>query len=97
MARIIGLRKGDNGTDVAPEPNDGIEHSPYPQILICEPTGDVSNASKQKLWAVRCPETVRRLSNNTVALIHYLSFPVQPPQKCSVPTTPDSKQLLNRR
>ncbi|MDX2349939.1 MAG: heme-binding beta-barrel domain-containing protein [Porticoccus sp.] len=66
LASIIGVWKGGNGTDVAPEPNDGIEHNPYSEVLTCEPAGDVFNASKQKLWAVRYHQTARRLSDNTV-------------------------------
>jgi len=57
LARIIGVWKGDNGTDVLPVPNDGIKHNPYSEILTREPAGDVSNASKQKLWAVRYHQT----------------------------------------
>jgi hypothetical protein len=51
---------------VAPELNDGIEHNPYSEVLTCEPAGDVFNPSKQKLSAVRCHQTARRISDNTV-------------------------------
>ncbi|MEH6469294.1 MAG: heme-binding beta-barrel domain-containing protein [Porticoccus sp.] len=66
LAAIIGVWKGDSGTDVAPEPDVGTEQIPYAETLTCEAIGDVTNAKKQHLWVVRYHQVVRRKADNEV-------------------------------
>lgn len=60
---LIGTWKGDRGLDIAPEP-DGVEESPYYEIITFEGAGDLSNAEKQKLLIVRYHQEVFRKSND---------------------------------
>ena len=65
LAALIGVWKGDKGTDVAPTP-DNSEHIPYHETLTIEAAGDVTNAKKQHLWVVRYHQVVQRKSDNEV-------------------------------
>ncbi|MEP5762959.1 MAG: heme-binding beta-barrel domain-containing protein [Halieaceae bacterium] len=60
---LIGTWKGDDGMDVAPEP-DGEEHSPFYEVITIEPAGDVDNAEEQELMILRYHQAVFRKSND---------------------------------
>ena len=66
---LIGTWKGDKGMDVAPEKPEATgksipkEESPYYEVLVFEPVGDVTNAEEQKLVALRYPQSILRKSN----------------------------------
>jgi hypothetical protein len=60
---LIGTWRGDDGMDVSPEP-DGKEVNPYYEVITFYEAGDVSNAEKQNLVAVRYHEEVKRKSND---------------------------------
>lgn len=63
LADLLGNWKGDKGMDVSPEP-DGQEENPYFEELIFEPVGDVTNAERQNLVAIRYLQVVYRKSDN---------------------------------
>jgi len=65
LACLIGVWRGSEGMDVAPEPDDD-EHNPYFEILTFEAAGDVTNAESQTLSAVRYHQSVSRKSNGEV-------------------------------
>lgn len=65
LACLIGSWAGDEGMDVAPEPDDD-EHNPYYETLIFEAAGDVTNAEEQTLAVVRYHQQVKRKSNDKV-------------------------------
>ena len=45
LSYLLGSWEGDNGMDVAPEPDD-TEHNPYFETLMFEPSGDVTNGEQ---------------------------------------------------
>jgi len=63
IIQLLGCWKGDQGTDIAPEP-DGEEHNPYYETITYEDIGDLSNAEEQKLAAVYYRQIVKRKSND---------------------------------
>jgi hypothetical protein len=63
LTGLLGTWKGDKGRDVAPEP-DGSEENPYYETLTFEPVGEVTNAERQKLVAIRYLQIVYRKSND---------------------------------
>ena len=65
LAALIGVWKGDKGSDVAPTP-DNSEHIPYHETLTIEAVGDVTNAKKQHLWVIRQHQVAQRKSDNEV-------------------------------
>lgn len=65
LAVLIGEWEGEQGMDIAPEP-DGVEKNPYYETVIYTPVGDVENAQQQILWALRYYNVVTRKSNNEV-------------------------------
>lgn len=65
LADLIGVWKGDNGLDIAPEP-DGPENNPYYETLTLTGIGDVTNANYQKLAVVHYRQIVQRKSNDEV-------------------------------
>lgn len=65
LQRLIGTWSGDQGLDVAPEP-DGKEQNPYYETIVFEGIGEVTNAESQTLAAVRYHQEVRRKSNDEV-------------------------------
>jgi hypothetical protein len=65
LACLVGVWKGGDGMDVAPEPDDD-EHNPYYETLVFEAAGDVTNAEEQVLSVVRYHQEVRRKSNDKV-------------------------------
>ncbi len=65
LTPLIGQWRGDSGMDIAPEP-DGPEHSPYYETLLFEAIGDLDNAARQDLVALRYHQVVRRKSNDEV-------------------------------
>ncbi len=65
LAGLIGVWRGDQGDDVAPEP-DGVERNPFYETITFEAAGDVTNAESQTLAIVRYHQEVRRKSNDKV-------------------------------
>ena len=65
LACLVGTWKGDKGMDVAPEP-DGKEENPFYETILFEAIGDVKNAEKQVLTALRYHQVVSRKSNKQV-------------------------------
>jgi len=65
LREVLGTWSGDQGTDIAPEP-DGDENNPYYETITYEDIGDVTNAEVQKLAAVHYRQVVRRKSNGKV-------------------------------
>ncbi len=61
LAALVGTWTGDNGTDVAPEP-DGEETTPYFETITIEEVGDVTNAEKQTLAVLSYHQVVSRKS-----------------------------------
>ncbi|MBI2362757.1 MAG: FABP family protein [Elusimicrobia bacterium] len=65
LAALAGTWKGDKGRDVAPDPG-GKEENPYYETLVFEKVGDVRNAEKQVLVALRYRQVVSRKSDDKV-------------------------------
>ncbi len=65
LAQLIGTWKGNQGTDIAPEPN-GEENNPYFETITYEAIGDVSNAEAQTLAVLHYTQIVSRKENNEV-------------------------------
>ena len=65
LAVLIGTWKGNEGMDVAPEPDDD-ERNPYYEVITFEPASDVTNAEEEVLAAVRYHQEVRRKSTGLV-------------------------------
>ena len=68
LTDLIGTFKGDNGTDIAPDP-DGTEENPFSEIIIFTQVGDVTNAEEQTLAVVHYVLNVTRTTDNSV--IHH--------------------------
>ena len=65
LKEFIGTWTGDQGVDIAPEP-DGVENNPYYETITYEDIGDLSNAEEQTLAALYYRQVVRRKSNDEV-------------------------------
>ena len=65
LALLVGEWHGHDGMDIAPEP-DGSEQNPFYESIVFEAIGDVTNAERQTLAAVRYQQVVRRKSNDEV-------------------------------
>ena len=65
LAALVGLWEGDQGMDIAPEP-DGTEKNPFFETILFEAVGTVTNAERQTLAAVRYHQVVSRKSNQKV-------------------------------
>lgn len=65
LKNLIGVWKGDEGVDIAPEP-DGEENNPYYETITYSGIGDLSNAETQTLCAIYYRQVVRRKSNDDV-------------------------------
>ena len=66
LAGLIGVWRGDAGTDVAPEP-EGSETSPYFETITFTPVDDVvTNAESQELVALHYHQIVSRKSTGVV-------------------------------
>ncbi|ROR32372.1 heme-binding beta-barrel domain-containing protein [Inmirania thermothiophila] len=65
LAGLIGTWKGEEGLDVAPEP-DGQEENPFFETLTFEAAGTVTNAERQTLAVVRYHQVVRRKADGEV-------------------------------
>jgi len=65
LQQLIGTWKGNQGTDIAPEPN-GEENNPYFETITYEAIGDVSNAETQTLAVLHYTQIVSRKENNEV-------------------------------
>jgi len=65
LKQLIGVWKGDKGTDVAPDP-DGPENNPYYETITCTAAGAVTNAESQTLSVVHYHQLVSRKADNKV-------------------------------
>ncbi len=65
LASLVGIWTGDKGLDISPEPG-GQEKNPFYETMTFEAIGDVNNAEKQNLAALRYHQVVSRKSNNEV-------------------------------
>jgi hypothetical protein len=65
LAGLLGTWTGNDGTDVAPEP-DGTEKSPYFEIIVFSDVGIVTNAEQQNLAAVHYHQIVSRKEDGKV-------------------------------
>ena len=65
ILELVGSWTGDQGTDIAPEP-DRKENNPYYETITYEDLGELNNADKQELAAVHYRQIVRRKSNDEV-------------------------------
>ncbi len=65
LAALIGVWKGNKGTDIAPEP-EGTEVNPYLETLSFSAIGDVTNAGTQTLAVLHYRQIVRRKSDQQV-------------------------------
>jgi hypothetical protein len=65
LKNLIGVWTGDDGVDVAPEP-DGTETNPYFETITFSAVGDVTNAELQNLAAVHYHQIVKRKSDGKV-------------------------------
>jgi hypothetical protein len=61
LGGLIGTWTGDQGQDLAPEP-DGTEHNAYTETIRFSPAGDVENAETQELVALHYHLVVHRIS-----------------------------------
>ncbi|MGI9295747.1 MAG: heme-binding beta-barrel domain-containing protein [Pseudomonadales bacterium] len=64
LALLLGTWKGDKGMDIAPEPDGTTEENPFYEEIVFEAAGDVDNADKQNLAAIRYHQQVYRQSND---------------------------------
>jgi len=62
---LIGVWTGEEGVDVAPEP-DGAENNPYFEAITYSALGGVTNAESQNLAAVHYRQIVKRKSDGEV-------------------------------
>ena len=62
---LIGVWTGDEGVDVAPEP-DGAENNPYFETITYSALREVTNAESQNLAAVHYRQIVKRKSDGEV-------------------------------
>ncbi|MCX7633630.1 MAG: heme-binding beta-barrel domain-containing protein [Turneriella sp.] len=65
LAVLIGTWHGEQGLDVAPEP-EGEARSPYFETITIEPVGDATNAEEQTLAVLAYKQVVSRKSDNSV-------------------------------
>lgn len=65
LAGLIGVWKGQEGVDVAPEPG-GAETNPYFETITFSAVGGVTNAETQNLAAVHYRQVVQRKSDGEV-------------------------------
>ena len=65
LADLIGVWKGEDGVDVAPEP-DGAETNPYFETITYSAVGGVTNAESQNLATVHYRQIVQRKSDGAV-------------------------------
>lgn len=65
LAALIGTWKGDEGLDIAPEPDDD-EHNPFYETIVFTAAGDVTNAEQQTSAIVQYTQIVSRKSNDKV-------------------------------
>lgn len=65
IKQLIGVWEGNQGVDIAPEP-DGEENNPYYETITYEDIGDLKNADEQTLAAVYYRQIVTRKSDDNV-------------------------------
>ena len=65
LALMIGVWKGAEGVDVAPEP-DGSETNPFFETITNSVVGGVTNAGEQNLAAIHYHKIVQRKSNGDI-------------------------------
>lgn len=65
LTELIGMWKGNKGSDIAPDP-EGSENNPYYETITFNPVGDVTNAESQILAVVRYHQVVQHQTTNEV-------------------------------
>ncbi len=65
LVDLIGVWMGEDGVDVAPEP-DGAETNPYFETITYSAVGGVTNAESQNLATVHYRQIVQRKSDGAV-------------------------------
>lgn len=65
LQALIGVWEGDQGMDVAPEPN-ATEENPYYETVRFDAAGEVTNAGTQKLSIIRYHQVVKRKRDDGV-------------------------------
>lgn len=65
LASLVGTWRGEQGMDVAPDP-EGREENPYFETITFAPIGDVTNANRQVLVGLRYHQSVSRKSTKKV-------------------------------
>lgn len=65
LTELIGTWKGQDGVDIAPDP-DGKETNPYYEEITFSPVGGVTNAESQNLVTLHYRQTVKRKSDGEV-------------------------------
>ncbi len=65
LAALVGTWQGDQGTDIAPEP-EGQSDNPYSETITFEAIGNAKNAGSQTLAVVRYLQRVSRKSDGAV-------------------------------
>ena len=65
LEALIGVWKGSEGIDIAPEP-DGTDENPYYETITFSRTDELDNAETQELTAVQYRQVVQRKSNDKV-------------------------------
>lgn len=63
LTGLIGSWYGEQGKDVAPEP-DGPEHNSFREAMTFSPACDVDNADQQELVSLQYRQEIHRLSDN---------------------------------
>jgi len=65
LTALLGIWTGDEGIDIAPEP-DGEENNPYYETITYSAAGDVTNAEQQVLTVIHYRQVVQRKSNGKI-------------------------------
>lgn len=65
LTGLVGVWKGDKGTDIAPDPN-GTETNPYHETITFSAIGDVKNAGSQVLAVLHYRQIVQLKSTDDV-------------------------------
>ncbi|OUR79068.1 hypothetical protein A9Q83_05665 [Alphaproteobacteria bacterium 46_93_T64] len=65
LGDLIGVWKGREGVDIAPEP-EGTENNLYHEVITYSAGGSITNAESQTLAVVHYRQVVRRISNEKI-------------------------------
>ncbi len=64
LEKLIGTWKGNQGTDITPEPDGSEENTSYYETLTFEAVGDVDNAEDQNLTILHYHQVMQRMAND---------------------------------